>query len=506
MFQIDQMNDFKAYLKYEKLKAKQSAQLANKTVPYKRPPKDRTTELESFKSGNYNQIHEIIANNNDNNETSDFSSEQTKTKNNAFKFCTISLEQNFSTKDLTDIKSERMKPITLSEMQVNKIHENYYLKCRTIIDAKYDTGMSFLIEDDNDENETVSGTTGDVEYVSLYNFSLSRDIPASSILPSGTLILIKEPFLRLSAKTIGYYFIQIDSPSDLIIVNEDLQKDLFLSKNVVELNQNLQEHFNKLVIEGDYHFNRKEYEASIRVYSKILKYYKSCHSFNDREEANFYSSIFFKRASAHLELNQFYPAFKDSQISATIEKDNERSFYILGKSNYGMRKWQSALDAFQQSLEISNEKIKKKQAEINHLNEWIRFIQLEIDRTSERLNEQETGDYDLIDLFDKSEAGVLRFDLADYRVNDVAFVEIEGKDKGIMALNDIKKGTLLVASKAAAISYSSECTDNNNVLTYNMFTNLVEPQSQNQKRINLIYAMRFNPYLADQVCFIILLF
>ena len=106
---------------------------------------------------------------------------------------------------------EQLKPMCLSEMKIPFVHSGQFLVCRTITKAvmQSDTGTMVLVED----------VSGDVEEVGLFNFRRSLN-DGGSWLPIGTIMLIKEPYLKNEAAMLGYSYIRVDSPSDVIFVNE----------------------------------------------------------------------------------------------------------------------------------------------------------------------------------------------------------------------------------------------------------------------------------------------
>jgi hypothetical protein len=67
----------------------------------------------------------------------------------------------------------------------------------------------------------------------------------------------------------------------------------------------------------------------------------------------------------------------------------------------------------------------------------------------------------------------------------------------VFAKNDIKAKTLLVASKAASISFKSDWIKNNCV-TYNSYTKTAQKPSQTANFSNLITILQNDPYLSKE--------
>jgi hypothetical protein len=67
-----------------------------------------------------------------------------------------------------------------------------------------------------------------------------------------------------------------------------------------------------------------------------------------------------------------------------------------------------------------------------------------------------------------------------------------------VAKRDIKRNTLLVASKALAISYERECIVGG-CLSLNVLTQRMNKPSQSQNVVNMIYQMQNDPFLSKDV-------
>jgi len=75
-------------------------------------------------------------------------------------------------------------------MKVNEAHLGHYLECKTIAEPFFLSGICCLVEDKH----------GDVEFLIWRYFNTkSYETDPNSILPIGTRLFIKEPFLTLFA-------------------------------------------------------------------------------------------------------------------------------------------------------------------------------------------------------------------------------------------------------------------------------------------------------------------
>ncbi len=92
---------------------------------------------------------------------------------------------------------------------------------------------------------------------------------------------------------------------------------------------------------------------------------------------------------------------------------------------------------------------------------------------------------------------LLRLDVADFKSDLIEIVEIPNKSKGVMSIKDIKKGTLLVVSKAFSITYDVE-NDGKSKPLYSDYLYRNNMQSQQPNVIVAVEAIESNPYLAKE--------
>ncbi|KAH7716357.1 hypothetical protein AAVH_16254 [Aphelenchoides avenae] len=100
-----------------------------------------------------------------------------------------------------------------------------------------------------------------------------------------------------------------------------------------------------------------------------------------------------------------------------------------------MRKWEQSVQRFKQLCEAFPENDAAK--------EGLRAAQA-------RLTESRTGNFDFAEFYELGEKGIRDIDVADY-VGPIKVVDIPGEGKGVVATKDVKKGTLLLVSKAFVI-------------------------------------------------------
>lgn len=136
-----------------------------------------------------------------------------------------------------------------------------------------------------------------------------------------------------------------------------------------------------------------------------------------------------------LKEEKFYQVYEKAKKALKYGRDKERYLLILGKAAYGMRKWEQSVQRFEQLCEASPDNVAAKEG---------------LDAAKARLTESRTGNFDFVKLYEAAKRGVEDIDVADY-VGPIKVVDIPGKGKGIVASQDVKKGTLLIVSKAFAV-------------------------------------------------------
>lgn len=359
-------------------------------------------------------------------------------------------ERNCCKKPLNELT-----PITLSEMMVPKVHIGRYLLCRTITTPFKIYGILTLIED----------TKGDIEDLSLYNMQQAFSDDPNKILPAQTILIIKEPYLKYGSMGENI-FIRCDSPSDVIFVDETDE----ILKNTKWM-QPLTDSFDKIKEKANNIFKSGDYENSIKLYTRALKI-----------ENN--PVIYLNRSQAYLQLGRYYDAYNDAEKAYESNKvNNEKALYRMGKAAYGMQHWQKAIDNFQLLLKQYPD---NKEATI------------ELERSKARLNESQTGVYDLNKIYDDAYVKKIRYlDVADH-VGPVEVVEIKKGYKGVVASRDITKGTLLVVSKAFSITTSEEVS-NYFIKSVNLINKSMDLQSQAINLTKTINILNKHPNRANEL-------
>uniref|UniRef100_A0A914DGZ3 Tetratricopeptide repeat protein n=1 Tax=Acrobeloides nanus TaxID=290746 RepID=A0A914DGZ3_9BILA len=349
-------------------------------------------------------------------------------------------------------QSSELEAINLRDLEVPKIHASRYLVCRTITEPIYNITASVLIED----------TNSDIELLELYNFQ--TDFNASpSWLPTGKIILIKEPYLKFTSLEQNIA-LQVASPSDIVFIDETDEKFLKEVGALVWFNLDKMS-FEELKLQGNECYKKGNYEEALKYYSRALKYQPTS------------PIIHLNCAATFLALERYYEAYQAAKSALDNGADLQKALFRLGKAAYGMRDWQKSSQHFIDLIkQFPNCNDAKK----------------ELTRALARLKESRAGQFDLSSLFNQFHYdGVCYFDIADY-VGPVKIANIPGKGKGLIATSDIEPGTLLTVSKAFSTVYPTHNQININVIDIN--SDYIISQTQLRHMIETMQVLKRNPH------------
>jgi tetratricopeptide (TPR) repeat protein len=308
-----------------------------------------------------------------------------------------------------------LAPITLSSMFFPKVHRGFYILCRTVTPATHDVGVNVIIED----------TAGDVTPAGLYNMQVTAGSP-DHWLPQGTIFIVKEPFLKMSAAM--EMLIRVESPSDVIFLRPD---DPLLRGT--PWCQPTTKSFDELKAQGNAEFEKRKYEDAIHFYDLALELKPDG------------SVVHSNKAQALLCLSRFFEARRSAQ-KALANEDSEvnqtprlkmKALFRRGQASYGLRDWTRAIEEFEN-------------IETNYPDAHMAGPSLT--RARQRVLESQTGNYQMAALA-PTFGHLFKHDVADY-IGPVEIVDIPEKGKGLIVTANVREGTLLLASKAFAIAES----------------------------------------------------
>uniref|UniRef100_A0A914DRS6 Uncharacterized protein n=1 Tax=Acrobeloides nanus TaxID=290746 RepID=A0A914DRS6_9BILA len=351
-----------------------------------------------------------------------------------------------------------LQPITLSQMKVPMVHTGHYLPCRVVTtEANVVVATEVFIED----------TNGHIEKLSLYNFNC--DLDDSTWLKAGTILFVKEPYIKFGSVA-HTTMIRVDSPSDVVFVDET-NKDLLSQAGVLAWYKPERFTFEMLKKKANELFKSGDYEEALKFYHHALEIHPES------------EVIHLNMAATLLQLERFYEAYEEAYkaVRGDLTEDlKDKALFRMGKAAYGMRIWQKAFDHFE-SLDASR----------------LPSAVVELAKVKSRLHEATTGKYDLRKIYKKPRQKMQFFDVADY-TGPVKVADIPGKGKGLVVTEDVKKGTLLLVSKAYALSYDKN-EDKTLCVGFNMMTKTCVSTTQVHVIIETIQKLKKNPQTAKEL-------
>lgn len=140
--------------------------------------------------------------------------------------------------------------VMIKDLLLETHHREKYVMLRSITPPDRMTAVMAIVEDEN----------GDAIMLQLYYQEEENARPAEDILSEGTILIIKEPYLKLMSD--GDYGLRIDHPSDLIYVSTNDQRvPSCWQPRVKELEVSAE----YLRIQGNNYFNDSNYQAAIEL-------------------------------------------------------------------------------------------------------------------------------------------------------------------------------------------------------------------------------------------------
>lgn len=224
---------------------------------------------------------------------------------------------------------------------------------------------------------------------------------------------------------------------------------------------------------GNFQFQKNNFNLSASLYTQaVLKSNKT----NIRALLN--------RSQAYIKLERFQLAYEDAKIVTQIDSGNEKGFFRMGRALYLMRKYDQAKKSLETCLKLNKE---NKEAKI------------ELEKSIQRINESITGNYDFEKMLEKYlKKECLNFDIAEFKSPKINVVDIPNKYKGVKANEDIKKGELLVVSKALTTSFKNNGLKEF-LIKVNFITNNCDLNDGCENFSHIVYKMVSDPEIAKQV-------
>jgi len=235
--------------------------------------------------------------------------------------------------------------------------------------------------------------------------------------------------------------------------------------------------FDQLMEMGKQSFKERNYPRALKHYSEAIE---------EKPEA---SLAYLNRSAVNLQLNMYHNAYKDAEKSVQFQKDgklNEKGYFRMGKAAYSMRQFQVAFDSFTKCV---------------NLNSSNNDALVELKRSEDRLKESTSGVYNQSALIENLKNGLKQMDVADFKSDHIRLVEAKnGGYKGVKAVVPIRKGTLLVVSKAVSIVYANDVKVNEeNAVEAEHLEGLLAENTISMNLKKLVEKMKADPGLARQI-------
>jgi tetratricopeptide (TPR) repeat protein len=362
---------------------------------------------------------------------------------------------------------QELKPLKIKDLKYEICHKGQYLLCQTIEPPNATDLVVTLVQDED----------GEVDVVGI-RFFLQENLPCGSI------IIIKEPYYKCLGDS---GLIRVDSPSNIIRVskNDLVYKNLHMDKIVWKemLNQGLDRVFESPVpdsaekwkIRGNQLYLKKFYGDAHDAYSRGIEEVES--------RTELWKLLMLNKAACSIALQKYELAITDLIQVLEFDSKSEKGLFRAGKCFYALGKYKDALNLFSKLYDYYKSE----------------NVLEEIEKTSCRLKEQETGEYDLFKMYKEADASkVPDLEYADYS-GPIEIQEISGKGRGIVATKDISPGTLLIAAKAFSVVYGTEKDTLNKCIHLNLASDKAISPTSYKLMSRILQKMQTNASFAAKV-------
>ncbi|GAB6025413.1 hypothetical protein CHUAL_011158 [Chamberlinius hualienensis] len=180
--------------------------------------------------------------------------------------------------------------------------------------------------------------------------------PKKERFPIGTIVYIKEPRLQQPTKETGFLFVVVHSPTDIVAVTRDHPLDYFVGYNWKSNADHLQLTAEEWEQRGAYYLSRQMYFCAREAFSMVMKLYQSKGQINNVCFLNLITVYYhLKRYEEVVKLTRSYVEYSSSlgEICLRVNIYECDIFLILGKAQYKLRNYESALINFKDYLDCT---------------------------------------------------------------------------------------------------------------------------------------------------------
>eukprot|EP00347_Sterkiella_histriomuscorum_P016032 403354753 len=317
--------------------------------------------------------------------------------------------------------------IATYELKIEKVHYYRYLVLNVQENCfKKNEAFYFLaneIEDSQNKQMAQSDNSERLSSVLKCKVSKMDDDFDIRHFQSGRKFVVLDPQFKFGNDCIPY--VNIDNIKKLILL-EDTQtfdniiEKVLITKNALDL-KNL----------GNKQFESKKYEAAINLYTFGITKAKS------EDDQQLLNTLLGNRCQSYLNIRQYEQSLKDCQEALQIDPGNIKNKYRFAKAIGFLDREEEALNILHQLLEQTRD--------IKSLHEDVQKAILLI---QDRLN-QSSGIYNLSRLMEQAKnlKSISDIEVKEF-IGPIEIGFVEGKNRGIIAKEDIKKGQLVLVEKA----------------------------------------------------------
>ncbi|KAK5682700.1 hypothetical protein LTS10_005830 [Elasticomyces elasticus] len=329
----------------------------------------------------------------------------------------------------------QLEPMHISDLRLETRHEGQVLLLRTIGHPLSGLAIKNAVENDR----------GNVDVLAVYN--IHKSVPPESLLPKGAVVAIKEPLYEEVSD--GKYCIRVDHPSDLVILSgvEEYVPVPFRSatteRSAVDLNA-----------DGNAASAQQDLHAAVKLYSEAMQVCPD-------QDQLLRAKLRCNRSKINSLLGRFGAALSDAEAAIddcrllasdpmatpamtpgndTTSKIDSTSYFRGACAAYGLRDFAYAKTLLQEAQRCRpGNKISKR----------------ELERTEQRIQEEQTGNYDFDAMSNATSFECNHLDFADFtRLCEVR--DAGGHGRGLFATTKLGVGSLVLCEKAFAAAFASE--------------------------------------------------
>jgi tetratricopeptide (TPR) repeat protein len=352
---------------------------------------------------------------------------------------------------------------SLSECSLKKLIKDAinYGKCITVVateDVFYGSSISVAVKD----------CEGTAVVLALYNFIPfnSKCVDAEHIVPKGSTIIVKEPYLKCFNS--GHLGLRVDNPSNVNIIQH--LRTLPSDCKTVEIAKRL----------GNKHFGEQKYNNAKLFYDEVFSpRFQPC-------ESEMRITVLSNRAAALLKLSNFTEALVDCNAILAEDDLHRKALYRSALAHRGLRQYEIAVALFEKCLTIADSADKGFKG-------YVAAVQKQLAATQTMVL-QSNGHYNFL----KLKSPKLKVDInciAEY-IGPVEVLKAGSKGRGLFLTIDVKPHTLLFFEPALANASRNGIKESKDFVScLNYEQNSRNDGSQHELINNLIYSASKNPQL-----------